>query len=707
MVVLRKSQGGIMNRIKIWPHLAGIALVFAAVGGVIAALWVKHSQNVEAATLPNVARVERVDGQVGLNRSLDYGGATTDWIEVTPNTPISVGDRIFTRENSRAALAFNGRNFARIEPLTSVDVLSLSDQRTQVALRDGQGLFDIGSLAPGELFEVATPYGAVDLLEPGLYEVGINDNGSAFISVLSGLAQVVGLAGSGQISKGEMLTLVGQTAARVVLSRIDPGYAGSLVNDYYGYRYPRLYDGRYASYDAYLTDPYYYDPNRHYVSYQYVTDRIPGAYDLDYYGDWRYLNDYGYCWHPNVDSGWAPYQSGYWTMDYPYGLTWVSNEPWGFTPYHYGRWALVENQWFWVPQTDGSRQVYAPALVAFVPVADTSSIGWIPLAPGDPYVPRYYGDNWQPHYLTRTEVVQQHVRYQDVPNAITVVPLSEFDRIIDRRNIKKVEPQSFARLRPVLDPLAVDSLRPVALKAHGRFRRVEPPAALVERLNTTAVVASATPAPARLRKDITRALRIQAVPEKAKKAKLKFKDERQAIASPEAGQSAQRQRRGVPSVEASRVSGLEHARAEQVPPQVPQRRQMDAVRAQQERERRRQQAAKEVMRRQNVPRPNQVKQQPAIQRTRQEDRPRVEFKGPPVRQTNQRQMVQPERQQIRRQEVRQPAIKEAPRQQAPPKHVQREQRAKPEPQQMQMRRSENQAVRKESKQNSGGKKQKP
>src|SRR3712207_9003881 len=39
----------------------------------------------------------------------------------------------------------------------------------------------------------------------------------SFVSVLSGLAQVVGLAGSGQISKGEMLTLLGQTAAQVAL----------------------------------------------------------------------------------------------------------------------------------------------------------------------------------------------------------------------------------------------------------------------------------------------------------------------------------------------------------------------------------------------------------------------------------------------------------------------------------------------------------
>lgn len=42
---------------------------------------------------------------------------------------------------------------------------------------------------------MATPYGAVDFQQPGLYNVGI-DNGQVLVSVLSGLAQVVGLGGS-------------------------------------------------------------------------------------------------------------------------------------------------------------------------------------------------------------------------------------------------------------------------------------------------------------------------------------------------------------------------------------------------------------------------------------------------------------------------------------------------------------------------------
>ncbi|HEX8686592.1 MAG TPA: FecR family protein, partial [Pyrinomonadaceae bacterium] len=248
------------NHIKVWPHLSIVFLVFAALGGAAAALWMRHEPKAEALALPHAARVERVDGEVGLSRDLSAEDDETRWAELTPNTPLTAGDRVYARDGSTAALAFTGRNYARLDPDSSLDVLSLSDRRTQLALREGSAVFDIGALAPGEMFEVATPYGAVDFREPGLYALGYNDDGSAFVSVLSGLAQVVGLAGSGQVSKGEMLTLLGQTAAQVALSRLSPDYAGGLVDDYYGYRYPDDYDGRYGDYDAYLNDPDSYDP---------------------------------------------------------------------------------------------------------------------------------------------------------------------------------------------------------------------------------------------------------------------------------------------------------------------------------------------------------------------------------------------------------------------------------------------------------------
>jgi len=276
-----------MNRIKVWPHVTIVVAAVALIAGLGTWFYLKHEQTVAAEELPYAARIQRVDGDVAFSDSRANADANTDWTAATANQPCSEGDQIYTRGNSRTSLAFSGRNFARLDPNTSLDIVSLRDRRTQLALRDGSAMFDVGYLQPNELFEVATPNGAIDFDQPGLYNVGFDRNGGVLVSVLSGLARVVGLGGSGQISKGEMLTLLGQTASQLVLSRLNGRDAGYLVNDYYRYQYPNSYDGRYINYDAYLNDPYYYDPYRTNASYQYASSTIPGINDLDYYGDWQ------------------------------------------------------------------------------------------------------------------------------------------------------------------------------------------------------------------------------------------------------------------------------------------------------------------------------------------------------------------------------------------------------------------------------------
>src|SRR5438128_6829099 len=411
-----------MNRIRVWPHAVliflGIAIV--AAGGVL--LWRKYEQTASAKTLPNAARIERVDGQVAVNHSLD-NNSNQQWFAANVNSPVSVGDRVYTQENSRTEIAFTGRNFATADPNTSLDILDLTNQRTQVALREGSALFDVGSLNSGQLFEVATPCGAVDPQEPGTYRIGLDNSGNATVTAFSGEAQVVGQAGTGTIKRGEVVTVpCGGNAGPATISRVDYDQAGTYLDSYYRYRYPRTYDGRYRSYYTYLEDPTYYDPYNRYGSYRYVSEYIPGSYDLDDYGDWQYVSDYGYAWHPRVDAGWAPYEYGSWTMDYPYGLTWVSSEPWGYAPYHYGRWAYASNEWFWVPESIYAYPTYSPALMAFIPIGN-SSVAWVALGPGDPYTSWYYDPYWQPVYYTSAPVVVDRLVNVYVPNAVTVVPI--------------------------------------------------------------------------------------------------------------------------------------------------------------------------------------------------------------------------------------------------------------------------------------------
>jgi hypothetical protein len=485
----------------------------------------KSHQTASAESVLTAGRIQKVDGEVSLSTLSNNASEQSQWSDATVNTPFSVGDRIYTNDNSQASLAFSGRNYARLQPNTSLDVLSLDRRRTQLALRDGSAMFDVGYLEPGQVFEVGTPYGAVDFDQPGLYNVGFGDNGNVLVSVLSGLAQVVGLGGSGQISKGQMLTLLGQTAADVVLSNLDGRQAGYNVDDYYRYQYPQYYDGRYSDYNAYVNDPSYFDPYRRNVSYQYASSYIPGLNDLDYYGDWQNVNGYGYAWTPRVDNGWSPYQQGYWTNDYPYGPTWVSSEPWGYAPYHYGRWASVDDRWYWVPDGVNTTPMYSPALVGFIP--NQNNIGWVPLGPGDPYVNRYYDNGWNPYYLSRQDLYQQHLMNLGVPGAVAVLPVDDFVRGYDDSRIRRWDHRDFDGRRAVLDPLLMTPLRNAVIHSAWGYRgKKDLPPGIAKKLHDRQVIVSNTPFDLPFRRGFARDFGVVTVPDRAKGKQFKVKDER-------------------------------------------------------------------------------------------------------------------------------------------------------------------------------------
>jgi Family of unknown function (DUF6600)/FecR protein len=510
--------------------VAGALIIVVIISGVALLLTRGGSEaNANPAMQPHAARLDRIEGSVGIARAED-NDKELDWAEASVNTPVTVGDRIYARDYANASIALTGHNYVRLNPATSIDVLALEDRQTQFALRSGSALFDIGALDSGELYEVATPCGAVDFKEPGLYQVGIEGE-NAIISVLNGLAQIVGQEGSGYISKGQVFTLEGATT-QALASTLAHDTAGEIVDDYYRYRYPKAYDGRYRRYDAYLSEPSYYDSYRTSVSYQYLPVDIAGLYDLDDYGDWVDVNNYGHCWAPRVNAGWAPFRSGYWDLDDLWGPSWVSSEPWGWAPYHYGRWAFVNQRWFWVPVEVRTRATYCPAPVAFIPLAD--QIAWVPLGPGEVYVSRYY-DNYQPQYLAPTAVVQvvqvPNAFFNfNAPGALTIVPVRSFTRGIDPRQISPVDTVVVGRSRAVLDPFSVAGIRELAVRHDDGRRRIKIDHREQQVLNR-AVVAGATPQELPARGDFAKRLRVEAAPAGIRERKLNIKDTAQVTSS--------------------------------------------------------------------------------------------------------------------------------------------------------------------------------
>ena len=59
--------------------------------------------------------------------------------------------------------------------------------------------------------------------------------------------------------------------------------------------------------------------------------------NLEPYGSWREIGDFGYCWQPSdVEDDWRPYSDGRWVYT-DAGWTWDSEEPYSWAVYHYGR----------------------------------------------------------------------------------------------------------------------------------------------------------------------------------------------------------------------------------------------------------------------------------------------------------------------------------------------------------------------------------
>ena len=223
---------------------------------------------------------------------------------------------------------------------------------------------------------------------------------------------------------------------------------------------------------------------------QYVSPEVPGYYDLDGYGSWDTVAQYGPIWYPtSVAVGWCPYRFGRWVWVEPWGWTWVDDAPWGFAPFHYGRWVQVGPRWGWLPGPIAVAPIYGPAFVAFLGGPGFSvSFGvggvaaWFPLGPGEPFYPWYHHS---PGYLRQinvtnvrnfnvtnitnvTNINNVHYRYQAV--ATTAVSANAFRNAQPvMRNMVHVNPEQIAKAQVIPHPQINPT--PRALAAGGNATR--------------------------------------------------------------------------------------------------------------------------------------------------------------------------------------------------------------------------------------------
>jgi FecR protein len=433
-----------------------IALVLAA-----AALFLQTS-------LKAVAQDDAQDDPPGRVARLNYSsgsvsfqpGGEGDWVAAVQNRPLTTGDNLWADQNSRAELHV-GSTAIRMDSETSLTFLDLDDHTTQLRLSLGSVLLRVRHLDDGDLFEIDTPNLAFTVQSAGEYRIDVNSDGNQTVTtVWRGHAEATGGGYSYTVIAGQQATFNGTDQLDHEISQL-PG-----SDDFSAWAFER--DAREDRAD----------------SSNYISSEMTGYEDLDDYGHWRYVADYGPVWTPvGVGPGWAPYRYGHWVWVAPWGWTWVEDEPWGFAPFHYGRWAFVENGWCWVPGPVVVRPVYAPALVAFVggggfhvSIGVGEGVAWFPLGPREVYVPPYRVSRVYVNNVNITNTRVNVTQVTNVYNNYTVNKVTNVTYVNQRVNnsVTVVSHDTFVNARPVDKNLARVDARQMAEAPVSHMAPVQP-----------------------------------------------------------------------------------------------------------------------------------------------------------------------------------------------------------------------------------------
>ncbi len=316
-----------------------------------------------------VGRISVIHGDV----STMHGDAG-EWVTGTVNTPVVPGDTVATADRSRAEVQLDPANVMRLEQHTEAKVADLEQNKLQIQLASGMIVFSAFKDTQTDA-EIDTPNMGVHLLAPGAYRIQVDSPSETQLVVLKGEAEVLTNQGSTKVAAGQMIQIHGTDNPEY---KIDAAPGGDEFDKWCSDRDRQIESAQ---------------------AWQHTDHQYTGSSDLDTYGQWSEVPDYGWCWTPQVDMGWAPYSAGNWGWEPYWGWTWISREPWGWAPYHYGRWFMYGGAWRWWPAVGafGLRAMWAPAYVSFFGFGrggfgvglgfGFGSIGWLALGPRDIFHP--------------------------------------------------------------------------------------------------------------------------------------------------------------------------------------------------------------------------------------------------------------------------------------------------------------------------------
>jgi len=330
-----------------------------------------------ATTDQGVARISLIHGDVSTQR-----GDSGDWSAATLNQPVMGGDKVSTADGARAELQLDFANLIRLGPNSKANIANFTKKDIQIQLSEGILNYSVSKDSEVEP-EIDTPNVSVHPAHhDGVFRIEVRPDGDTVVIVRKGEAQIATPQGSTEVQAGEMATVRGTA-------------------DTAQYKISEAPDR--DDWDQWNSDRDHVIQNANSWRHTNGNHRYTGAQDLDAYGQWKNVPDYGDVWVPNEGSDWAPYRDGNWVYEPYYGWTWVGYEPWGWAPYHYGRWFPYGGAWAWWPGPAyvGYNPFWAPAYVSFwgwgggfgfgVGFGGWGGFGWLPIGPCDYFHPWWGG----------------------------------------------------------------------------------------------------------------------------------------------------------------------------------------------------------------------------------------------------------------------------------------------------------------------------
>ncbi len=325
-----------------------------------------------------VGRLTLTEGQV-----LRYVYEEKDWVATVKDTPFGAEDSLYSDQDGKAEILIPNNTWIRIGGDTQIQGIAFEEDLSEVDVASGMARF--GNREGKTIIKATTPFGYVVAPADTRFDLYVGDN-SVEVIALKGTVDFVHAKNEGRYE------VVSGGSSLIADSRQVTSGDGNVDANWDDWNLAR--DSQWAKRIEVKGDSYEHLPPQ-------LRDE---AYELEENGRWErvyYEGEHRNLWRPhNVGPDWTPYSVGRW-FDYYGDQCWIPYEPFGYVTHHYGNWIYVGNYWYWAPPIVhvgisvgpvwGLGFGWYPGRVSWL--YSSAYIGWVPLAPFEPYYCRRY---WGP-----------------------------------------------------------------------------------------------------------------------------------------------------------------------------------------------------------------------------------------------------------------------------------------------------------------------